>query len=81
MYKKKGKKVELTKTKAYRFWNNKIEYVCNVVYPKDLQDYKVKEIVDKTFVGKIVDINNIPDNLFGKLGREILYTIKPVKEM
>lgn len=78
MYKRK-KKIELEKTKTYRFWTGGIEYFCIVKSPIQVPDYKIKEIIDNTFVGKIIDFDHIPSSLFTKLNPEITYEIKPVK--
>lgn len=78
MYKRK-KRQETEKTKKYRYWNNGIEYFCIVKSPIQVPDYRIKEIIDKTFVGKIIDFDCIPSNLFTKLNSEITYEIKPVK--
>lgn len=82
MYKRKRRQPKITtKEKSYRFWNCGAEYICKIVAPVIIPDYKLKEVFDNTFVGKR-DMSVITVPLaFKSLHDDISYTVVPVKEV
>lgn len=82
MHKKRKQPKVTTKEKNYRFWNCGVEYICNVIAPVSIPDYRLKEVFNRTFVGKKdMSVVTSPITNFRALHKDIDYTIKPVKEI
>lgn len=78
-YNKKKKVQSPTQELVFRFFNNSKEYFCAVTISINIPKYRVKEIFDRTFVGKkIQDFNKI-SNPFLVLDENASYLVTPVK--
>ena len=76
----KKKKVQLpTQEYIFRFFNNSKEYFCAVSISINIPKYRVKEIFDRTFVGKKTQDFNEISNPFLVLDENASYLITPVK--
>lgn len=78
-YTKKKRIQSPTQEHIFRFFNNSKEYFCAVTISISIPKYRVKEVFDRTFVGKkIQDFNKI-SNPFLALDEDASYLITPVK--
>lgn len=80
MYKKRKQAKLTVKDKSYRFWNCGIEYICKITSPTSIPDYRIKEVFDRTFVGKRNMSVVTKPMAFSSLSQDIDYIITPVKE-
>lgn len=82
MYYKKNKRKEPTMYNTkFLFFNQGVQYACLVEAPITIPKYRLKEIVDRTFVGKKVDMTKAMANPFFKLSEDITYSIISVKDL
>ena len=78
-YTKKKRSQSPTQEYVFRFFNNSEEYFCTVTISINIPKYRVKEIFDRTFVGKkIQDFSKI-GNPFLALDEDASYLITLVK--
>lgn len=79
--KRKAPKV-IEQTLNFRFFNGGQQYVCSVTAPIDIPKYRIKEVFDRTFVGKKATELSVLSSytVFKALHRDISYTVQTIKE-
>ena len=72
--KQKKKITQAFKQVSFPFWNNNKQYKCIVTSPINIENYRLKEVFDNTFVCKKEDTTKIL-NAFASLDEKICYEI------
>ena len=71
-----------TKEVQFRFFNGGIQYICLITSPVTVENYRLKEVFDNTFVGlKETQISILQTYTnFKRLHKDITFEVKTVKE-
>lgn len=72
--KKKKTQTSAFKQVTFPFWNNGKEHKCVITTPSTIENYRLKEVFDNTFVCKKEDTTKIL-NAFAVLDEKICYEI------
>lgn len=81
-YNRKKTRKPSTMHYQFRFFNGGIQYICLITSPVSVPKYRIKEVFDRTFVGKkelqLSVLSTYID--FKRLHEDITYEIQTVKE-